>query len=100
MNFTLLPSSSVLTHSSSGIFVPLQSRSVFSSILHRVPKTVSPCCLHRRSNAQITLHPAEGEAEATAACSLTAYPERFAQRLELFPVRVQTSPCAASPFLS
>src|ERR1700682_4564599 len=99
MNFTLLPSSSVLTHSSSGIFVP-QPRSVFSSSLPRVPKTLSPCRLHRRSNAQITLHPAEGEAEATAACSFTAYPERFAQRLELFPVRVQTSPCAASPFLS
>src|SRR5207244_7631802 len=69
MNFTLLPSSSFLIHSSSGMFVAHQARSVFSSSLRHVPKMVSQCRLHRRSNTQTTLHAAEeeGDADATAA---------------------------------
>jgi len=47
-------------------------------------------CLHRGSNEQTTLHTAERESEATADYPFIAYPERFAQGLDLFRSRVQT----------
>src|ERR1700737_2175265 len=46
MNFTLLPSASVLIHSSSRIFASLQVRSV--SCGHHSTETVSASCFHRR----------------------------------------------------
>src|ERR1700687_3218252 len=45
MNFTLLPSSSVLIHSSSGISVSPQARPVSCGPLSS--DTVSPSCFHR-----------------------------------------------------
>src|ERR1700687_2590623 len=98
MNFTFLASARVLIHSSSGIFVSLHARSVFSSSLPHVPTTVSQGCLHRRRTAPITMD-AEDE-EETSACSLIAYPGWLEQLLDLFLLRERTLPCAAWPFPS